>query len=70
MNEDRTRLITDELSVFAAAVGYVGEVRDGEFVGQHAGCFRTPETAAHWLHSGGDPDFTMPYSVARKDAPQ
>ena len=63
LNEDRTRAITDEVAVFAV-VGYLGEVRDGEFTGRHAGCFRTWDTARAWLRGEGEPDFLLDYSVA------
>jgi hypothetical protein len=60
-SEDRTRAIADDAAF--ALVGYVGEMEGSEFVGRHAGCFKTAETAQAWLRGEGKPDFRMPYSV-------
>jgi len=58
INDDRTRMITDESGLFAVA-GYEGEVRDDRFVGRHAGCFHTMEDGEAWLKGEGSPTFVV-----------
>lgn len=59
---DKTRLITDELSVFAIT-GYVGERVGDEWSGRHAGCFGSLDQARAWLAGDAEPDFKAGYSI-------
>ena len=65
-NTAQTRCITDEAAF--AIVGYEGRVEHGEFIGTHAGCFKSIEAARAWLGGDGEPDFRIDWKSLNSSA--